>query len=824
MVFTFSVPETWLPSLIPDYAIKKQQDPALVKAALRDVLKDAVAQGVAPLELQPDASKSVTFTLSLPQPAASLAGAMMKSAGLTAGPLAKRLLAAMRERGPRETPVDESDPFVSLVRKLGAAGASTSIRPGQVELAANVRDALARGKIGLVEGGTGSGKTRVMVACAARYAFEHNCRVVLAAPTLALLRQFAQEYQRQAEVNDMPHLRTVFGRKEFVSEHDLRQMLRSPSLSERYPEVEEWLAAGGPSAGSINVPWLAHALSEIAPTFPVDDVRLAAAISMPTDGGYRAYSAQFVDDDADPGTELLLCTHAMLAQDLRIRQWSARKNSDYVSIENTTRSLREARREADEDDLAELDLEYDALSGERVDIYRNTKGLLPDYQALLLDEGHDFEQNVANALSSFLALRPLVRHLYDFRDSGGRITVEDITRVEGYIDEISRCGRQIGTDMVNLNAPADEVLKARYALSSALTVLDKIPKPRQGASTPKERLVAWNHIRQAIGMLKAINGRNVTAWLRFSPQLRFPSLYLGSTTVERTLTTMWASLNAGAVLSATLYLKRHDGMSAAYQRMRLGIPEERAAEYSPVAEPWSVTPITALYTAGRKGKDLRPPTRADRLDPLAHSVAEAQWLDNLAPYIAGIWATADGGVLVLLPSYANVKAIADRVRDEIPSLVIAVQGYPLASQKRDFLQARHRGEKPVWLSVGGAWTGLDVGGHDPWEQMFGETMPAPVDNVLTDLVIPRLPFGTNQSISHVWRVNNRPDVPWELFETAIRFKQGLGRLVRRDGLPKNRRVWVLDGRIQDGGAGASYALFRQMMSPYPLIELDGQWD
>ena len=83
------------------------------------------------------------------------------------------------------------------------------------------------------------------------------------------------------------------------------------------------------------------------------------------------------------------------------------------------------------------------------------------------------------------------------------------------------------------------------------------------------------------------------------------------------------------------------------------------------------------------------------------------------------------------------------------------------------------------------------------KELFGAEIPAEQDNVLTDLVIPRLPFGANQSLTHLWRVKHRPGVPWDLLDASFRFKQALGRLVRRQGLPANQRIFVLDGRLAD---------------------------
>jgi CRISPR type IV-associated DEAD/DEAH-box helicase Csf4 len=95
-----------------------------------------------------------------------------------------------------------------------------------------------------------------------------------------------------------------------------------------------------------------------------------------------------------------------------------------------------------------------------------------------------------------------------------------------------------------------------------------------------------------------------------------------------------------------------------------------------------------------------------------------------------------------------------------------------------------RGKKPVWLATGAAWTGLDLRDE--------ETEEALQDWILTDLVIPRCPMGRNRTAAHVARVS-RLGFEQELLDAAFTLRQGLGRLIRREGL-KKRNIRFLDGR------------------------------
>jgi CRISPR type IV-associated DEAD/DEAH-box helicase Csf4 len=201
--------------------------------------------------------------------------------------------------------------------------------------------------------------------------------------------------------------------------------------------------------------------------------------------------------------------------------------------------------------------------------------------------------------------------------------------------------------------------------------------------------------------------------------------------------------------------------------------------------------------------------------------AESQWHQDLAEEVHKIWDSAAGGVLVLCTSYATVGALHALLSSDSPlssGLVKAVSRVSVGSQAKEFLTHSRDGRKPLWLAVGSAWTGVDIGGHSPWEQLFGEPLKPELDNVLTDLVIPRLPYGTNQSLSHLWRVRNNPNVPWDLLDASLRFKQALGRLVRREGLPANRRIHVLDARMGDPVQKPRLVPFLKSLTKYRLHE------
>ena len=128
----------------------------------------------------------------------------------------------------------------------------------------------------------------------------------------------------------------------------------------------------------------------------------------------------------------------------------------------------------------------------------------------------------------------------------------------------------------------------------------------------------------------------------------------------------------------------------------------------------------------------------------------------------------------------------------------------LSAQREEFMRKARAGDRPVWIATGGAWVGLDL--------RDSLAIEAKDDNLLTDLVILRLPFQQNQTSTHYAR-KERSGHDIEFLETAIRLRQGLGRLIRREGV-LNRRIWFMDGRVH-GARRHYYERITRVLARYP---------
>lgn len=781
----------------------------------------ALNTGVSPSGVREDSGPKIRATISLPQPQAGMLLRLAQDTGLAASAIAKELLCALAASPPKPANDDfESLAITALTRAISQIHPGTELRREQARMYANLMDSLQNGRIGLVEASTGVGKTRAMMCAAAQWIIDKNTSVVITAPTLALIRQCAAEWAMQSEVAEMPPMRVIFGRSEFVNVTELQKFLQSPQgVSWNTPDLRTWIADGGkaPFAG-VATRWLTSALDIVAPGFPLEEIRLGP-IASKADPGLVAYGEQF--EATEESAEIIVCTHAMLAQHMRLRLIAAKRDEDYRAVNADLVEALRAMKAADKQGKRELWDSVEDLKQLQEVIFADSEdaGLLPSFRALLVDEAHQLEEQFSNALSEYLPLRSVLRWATEYRNAGGRLSATALRQLGEVIGEMAHAGNALRQEMVNLQSSESVACTIRAAIARLATHLESISIPRD-AENPARYLAALR-LRRALGVLRlASKHAGSRSFMRFSPVRSFPQLYIGRSSVENVLSLLWSIVDAGAAVSATLYFGGGASPSAFYQRTLLAIPADRVAEYPPIEATWLTHPVQTLWLPDKDlGARLRPPSKSDRFaSETEREAAEEQWIEALAPYLARIHANAAGGVLVLMTSYRAIELLTKRFATHQPGIpiVAASSSSPLMQQRARYLRLKYDGMRPLWLALGGAWTGLDVGGHDPWRELFGEALASDQDNVLSTLVIPRLPFGTNQTITHLWRKNQKPGTPWELYEAAFRFKQGLGRLVRRPGLPTNREIYVLDGRLADPAFAMTAPIFERIMAKYQV--------
>lgn len=159
---------------------------------------------------------------------------------------------------------------------------------------------------------------------------------------------------------------------------------------------------------------------------------------------------------------------------------------------------------------------------------------------------------------------------------------------------------------------------------------------------------------------------------------------------------------------------------------------------------------------------------------------KAQWLDSVVHMLPRLIAENRGRTLVLFSSYADLTAVASRMTESIDGaeypLIIQHKGAATANLCEEF-----RGVKEsVLLGVDTFWYGVDFKG-----------------DTLTQVIITRIPYPSPMDpIQQARKQVLSPREYWQryMYETDIKMRQGMGRLIRSE--TDRGRVVVLDSRFK----------------------------
>lgn len=616
----------------------------------------------------------------------------------------------------------------AIATDLGRLGLSA--HPEQELMARWMPDDADAGAISLIEAPPAAGKTLAMAWHALGLAQRTGERVLMAVPTLAVLRQTIAAVRRLAEAA-FPEMRAdaVFGRQEFVNP-DLSRDWIARFAPDALPTYEEWTAAQG------DFGWTRSSLDQAmrAVGFDLDLPAETSLLARRNAQAQKSYARQY-DTDA----QVIVATHALLARDV---------------------AARTGRRADDEIDAAAV-----AVANERrIRLETAEDRILPEWRHLVVDEAHQLASGFMMALTSHLSFHRLLRILDERASSGAEISEDALDKLhravalhEGspprglrrtqrlsmelrhhsrLVRQIERC---IPEDASRLGAePSDTDYLARFRDAAVLAQRGR-------------RLVApsitWSDVQGRLGL-------SITP-LSFLRQLDF----------------CFRSCRTAALLSATLYA-HDDDLPEEHVVRQLALPAERVRAHDAIPADWATRTVT-LHLPSEAASAMLNPTRRDWGDALAVAVANA--------------AEVGGGTLVLATSHETVAALAGRLADHGPR-VMTTDDRGVAAAAERFASAARRGDRPIWIATGPAWTGLDL-----------------PDDVVDALVVTRLPYGLANPILHehlTATVRSRAgfrDMETDMLKVL---RQGIGRLVRDRAATRPRALWIADGRIVGHVAGA----------------------
>lgn len=669
------------------------------------------------------------------------------------------------------------------------------LRPTQAACLEMAAPLLQDGKIVFTEAGTGSGKSRLIAHAAAfalalrnqgkvpalrelgpstglpNWLLEHaqaalDARVhrlattgespravLVCAPSIENIVHLLREWQAvQGTLDPKGLLATavVLGRAQFVSPSKLAMLLEA--LEEPCPGIEQWLTEG------------MHA--HFTPTTQI----LAKSV---------------------PGVFGLVADLECLARGTALNALDAALDDDSPQNEQAPYlALKEQSGTADLVFTSTAMLAMDNICLAQQD----RRALLPYPVALFIDEAHTIESiqaSVAAKSLSFLRLRAELRAtewLSLRKDSAAQQVLAAVQRAsvalaavpDGTPLPIFRCtDRQAVAAWESAQPAIDDLKKCLGNLVTGKRV-------KENATPVQTRAIRY--AQRAISTLNMLT-EEYKGYMTQSPRQHQIGFVVGPPSVQKYLLARWVTTPMGMLLSGTLAHIGSSGHSFAAIRAEMAVPPDRDGTTNPLHPAW----IYATPTVHMPSMDVfhkYVPPNAEQVEE--DEEAMQQWLRNCAKAIAHAAATAAGGTLVLMTSFDRLQGLSDAINDRYPELaqrLIRQERHERLSHSADAFRAMaSKGKRPVWLATGAAWTGLDLSDAAVPDERAAD------DLLLTDLVIPNLPFGLDRTTTHIARIG-RIGFGAEIIGVQRRLRQGLGRLIRREDLQK-RRIWILDGRLR----------------------------
>jgi len=615
------------------------------------------------------------------------------------------------------------------------------------------KEKLLEGKITLAEGGTGLGKSRIAGQLASAVLEERKKRerasIWVVAPTLAVVQHLVEEISKVKKLKEIGCRPVIaLGHNHRVDKEKLRTLIdveRQESTGERLKQIDaldEWLEQGCP-------PLLAHTR------------KLAK---------YCGNIAGFMDDAQN------------LAPDLDLSLVSMARNGDGDAY-----ACEEKRQLNELIEKAELVVSTHAKIGFLAFISQLSQTELPCTH-LIVDEAHEFEENVAGVLSASMALSTLRRTL-----KKAKAPKEDIDRVAYWEKTLASSNAE------NLSTAPDELIEFLEEKREEWGRRLKKFSRKQGSGYYGQMA------EHCLDFLGKIDRKMNRIHIELSPVMRYPSLLVGPHSVSSLLKFLWNNLKGSVLMSGTLVAPGRQKFNGGYGYMQtcLAIPSDRIAVVSPAHPSWNFS--VPLYLPSREcASELTPPDNGDRhVDCSSFHT----WIDAVSQGVLHVTQSAKGGTLVLVNSFLDLEEIANRLGKVLDNrLIVTGRGRRLTDDKKCFVKSYRAGKRPVWIALGAAWTGLDL--RDEQAERGSD------DHLLSTLVIVRLPFGVNRTTTQYDRINRMGFWP-SLMDCCIRLRQGIGRLIRREGL-LGRRIYILDGRLVSPERKDYMKVIDGVLAAYPV--------
>jgi DNA polymerase-3 subunit epsilon/ATP-dependent DNA helicase DinG len=663
-------------------------------------------------------------------------------------------------------PIDV-DAGVGLIEEGGALAQrfpGYESREQQRELLRLIGDAFNRGKHIMVEAPTGVGKSLAYLIPAALFALRNTDRVVISTNTLTLQDQLVnKDIPLLASALDQSVSAAVLkGRSNYLCPRRLIAMRRrGPTSADEMQilaRVLTWLVEnqsgdrGELSLRGANESAVWNRLS--AEDEGCRTERCATQMA----GVCPFYKAHRRAENA----HLVIVNHALLLAD-SASEGRVLPDYKYLIIDEahhlesaTTNGL------SFRTDLYNIEKQVAALgnqsSGLFGELLRQTQGAIPSGYSETL---RDFVNTVTDA-STYLAQHAdrYFKAIQQFIEAHVQLSKNDYAQQVRIVDSMRRqsAWREVELHWNNLSQFTVAVADALSQLAKALTELSDFEIEEfddlQAAILASSR--HFNELHTKLGEIVDNPDSNTIYWVEFQQGQERISFHTAPLDIGPLITKhLWNAKDTIVLLSATL----RTGGSFDFVRERLDADHVDA---SAVGSPFNYKSSTLLYLVN----DIPEPGEY------------RAYQKSLETGVLNLCKATNGRALILFTSFAQLRETTNAIAEPLSREGIVVYDQTSGNSKHHLLEGFIQSPKAVLMGTRSFWEGIDIPGTD-----------------LSVLVIARLPFSVPGDPLFAARSEQFADpfMQYALPDAILRFRQGFGRLIRRQD--DKGMVVIMDRRI-----------------------------
>lgn len=612
------------------------------------------------------------------------------------------LIANMTKRGPTDTEKAFRQVFPVAVDNY-------ETRESQIEMARLVERALADQQHVVAEGATGTGKSLAYLVPSIYYALATKRRVVVSTGTIALQEQLIHK--------DIPFLQRTLG-IDFVA-----KLAKGKSnylcLLRHYGEMHQLNFDSDDVLGQI-IEWAYTTETGDKSDLPFEPGPIWSKLCV--DDGCLGRKCRYVGE----------CFYK-----------KARAGLDDAQIVVTNHHLY----------FLDLKLRQDGVS------------ILPDYDAVVLDEAHHAESVAREALSIQVSSMRLQLILSELRKCAGAdwVAIDEARVANAAFFEAVMAGAT--KDRFVFEPDAGLLLLGSQLISAAATVVNRHDDSEAG----DRELMLFDQVNTFITDLQQLLAGGWDGWVCWAEIFRGPrsrvNLHATPIDVSPLLKQMLFDVVDTVVLtSATL----STAGSFTYLKQSVGLDEclELQAD-----SPFDFYNQCLLYLPA----GLPDPKGAD-----FHSL--------VAPVIEELLLKVDGRAFVLFTSYAGLNTVYERMSGRLRWNILK-QG----DKSKQAILEEFRATNSVLFATSSFWEGIDIQGE-----------------ALSCVVLVKLPFSvpddpiTEAKVKAIEAAGGKAFFDYSLPEAILKLKQGFGRLIRTRS--DRGIVAILDPRVKSKGYGRRFLM------------------